>query len=175
MSVHPQAPFDPAKKLNTGMSTASHPQIDTPRWLAVAFAELGVSPYPVGSCNPRITQYHKDTNISGYDDKVSWCSSFIHWTLAQVDIVGTGSALARSWLHWGEELNLPVIGCIAVLWRDDPTSWKGHVGYYLREDDEYVYLLGGNQLDQVREHFYPKSSVLSYRWPSDVSEIHALS
>jgi len=39
------------------------------------------------------------------------------------------------------------------------------VGFYLREDDEFVYLLGGNQLKQVREHFYPKNNVLDYRWP----------
>jgi hypothetical protein len=29
-----------------------------------------------------------------------------------------------------------------------------------------VYLWGGNQLDEVREHFYPLAAVLSYRWPS---------
>jgi hypothetical protein len=26
--------------------------------------------------------------------------------------------------------------------------------------------LGGNQLEQVREHFYPLESVLAYRWPN---------
>ena len=55
--------------------------------------------------------------------------------------------------------------CVAVLWREEPASWKGHVGFYLREDDQHVYLLGGNQLEQVREHFYPRECVLSYRWP----------
>jgi hypothetical protein len=35
----------------------------------------------------------------------------------------------------------------------------------LRLDDEHIHLLGGNQLDQVREHLYPRSTVLGYRWP----------
>jgi uncharacterized protein (TIGR02594 family) len=140
--------------------------VKSPRWLEIAFAEVGVSAYPPGSSNLRITEYHQDTNVAGYDDKASWCSSFVNWSLAKAGIAGTRSALARSWLEWGDALDLPIPGCIAVLWREQPTSWRGHVGYYLRQDEEFVYLLGGNQLGQVREHFYPKSSVLGYRWPS---------
>jgi uncharacterized protein (TIGR02594 family) len=140
-------------------------KVEVPRWLEIAIAEIGVSAHPAGSCNPRVTEYHEGTNIAGYDDKASWCSSFINWSLGQAGITGTGSALARSWLEWGESLDRPVLGCITVLWREQPTSWRGHVGYYLREDNEFVYLLGGNQLEQVREHFYPKATVLGYRWP----------
>ncbi|MDB5931851.1 MAG: hypothetical protein JWR60_3558 [Polaromonas sp.] len=128
-------------------------------------AETGVAQYPAGRSNPRITRYHDCTNLRGYDDKASWCSSFVNWTLAQVGIAGTGSALARSWLDWGEALEQPRPGCIAVLSRDDPSSWKGHVGFYLHSDDRHIHLFGGNQLEQVRAHFYPLECVLSYRWP----------
>jgi len=71
---------------------------DSP-WMSVAFAEVGVSTYPPGQSNPRVTEYHDHTNIAGYDDKASWCSSFVNWSLAQVGIIGTNSALARSWLE----------------------------------------------------------------------------
>ena len=134
-------------------------------WMAVARAELGVRTSPVGQNNPRITAYHAGTNIEGYDDKASWCSSFVNWTLRQAGLPGTGSALARSWLTWGEALSAPRPGCIVVLTRDDPSGWKGHVGFFLRADAQQVHLLGGNQLDEVREHFYPSASVLAYRWP----------
>jgi len=60
---------------------------------------------------------------------------------------------------------MPRPGCIVILARDDPASWKGHVGFFLRADDEFIHLLGGNQLGAVREHFYPRSSVLGHRWP----------
>ncbi len=66
----------------------------------------------------------------------------------------------------GAHLAEPVPGCIAVLSREDPDSWKGHVGFFLRADAKHVYLLGGNQLGEVREHFYPSASVLGFRWPS---------
>ncbi len=138
-------------------------------WLRVARGELGVRNFPAGSSNPRITGYHAGTNIEGYDDKANWCSSFAQWVLARVGIAGTGSAVARSWLAWGEALADPRPGCIAVLWREDPQSWKGHVGFFLRVEGDDVVLLGGNQLEAVREHRYPRAQVLAWRWPSRVA------
>ena len=159
----------PSSPLSPLLSSAPSPNPASRRaapWLALARAEIGVRTFPPGHSNPRITAYHAGTNIAGYDDKASWCSSFVNWVLAQHGLGGTGSALARSWLTWGEPLAVPVPGCVAVLWRDDPASWRGHVGFWLREDADHVHLLGGNQLDEVREHFYPRSCVLGYRWPA---------
>ena len=141
-----------------------------PPWLLVAQSESGVKTFPAGQSNPRITEYHDLTNLRGYDDKASWCSSFVNWTFAQVGMAGTGSALARSWLDWGQPLAQPVTGCVVVLMRDDPESWKGHVSFFLRADDTHVFLFGGNQLDAVREHSYPLASVLGYRWPEGSSQ-----
>jgi uncharacterized protein (TIGR02594 family) len=144
------------------LHTMIEPQYDldsrnAPPWLAIARMETGVAQYPAGQSNSRITEYQEHTNIRGYDDKASWCSSFVNWCLAQLDIAGTGSARARS---------QPALGCIAVLYRDEPDSWKGHVGFFLRADSESVYLLGGNQLGRVCENAYPRESVLGYRWPA---------
>ena len=138
-------------------------------WLVAAHAEAGVASWPSGQSNPRVTQYHDHTNLKGYDDKASWCSSFVNWCFSQANmpgIAGTGSALARSWLEWGDPLEVPVPGCIVVLYREDPNSWKGHVGFYIREDANFIYLFGGNQLEMVCENSYPLQSVLGFRWPS---------
>ena len=134
--------------------------------MSVAYHELGVRVFAQGDSNPRITEYHSNTNIAGYDDKAAWCSSFLNWVFVQAGIKGTGSALARSWLDWGTPLDEPKLGCVVVLEREDPTGWKGHVGLFLKVENERIHLLGGNQLDEVREHNYPLSSVLGYRWPA---------
>lgn len=148
------------------MNAISQPPAVVPDWMRAAVNERGVKRFPEGLTNPRIVEYNNHTNLVGYDDKISWCSSFINWCLAQVGIAGTGSALARSWLEWGIALDIPVYGCVAVLTRDEPASWKGHVGFYIGHDVEHVYLYGGNQQEEVREWQYPISSILGYRWPT---------
>ena len=125
-------------------------ELSSELWMSVAYGELGVKGFPEGSSNPRITEYHHDTNIQGYDDKAAWCSSFANWVLAQVDIKGTDSALARSWLDWGDLIDTPKRGCIVILEREDPNGWQGHVGFYLRTENDRIFLLGGNQLNEVR-------------------------
>jgi uncharacterized protein (TIGR02594 family) len=137
-----------------------------PAWMDIAFKEQGVKRYGTGECNPRIVEYNSYTNLLGYDDKISWCSSFINWCLFHAGVIGTGSALARSWLDWGVPLESPAYGCVVILTREDPASWKGHVGFFLRSDDRYVYLYGGNQLGEVRELAYARSRILGYRWPA---------
>ena len=141
-------------------------QGSVPLWLEIAAQELGVAQHPAGRSNPRITEYHDGTNICGYDDKASWCSSFVNWCLMRSGWAGTGSALARSWLDWGRPLQDPVPGCVVVLWRDDPAAWRGHVGFFLRVEADQLVLLGGNQLGQVRAHAYPRAHLLGLRWPA---------
>ncbi|MBN3723022.1 TIGR02594 family protein [Burkholderia sp. Ac-20379] len=144
----------------------SEPHAIVPPWMPIALAESGVTRHGPGRSNPRIVEYNGTTNLVGYDDKVSWCSSFANWCIARAGLSGTGSALARSWLEWGRPLDKPRYGCIAVLTRDDPGSWKGHVGFYLRHEGDAIVLFGGNQLETVRELAYDGSSLLGYRWPS---------
>ncbi len=138
--------------------------------MSIALQEVGVKAFPPPRSNPRIMEYHQGTNIAGYDDKAAWCSSFVDWVLRRANITGTGSALARSWLDWGQALKAPQPGCIVVLEREGPSTWKGHVGFYLKTEGDRVHLLGGNQLGEVKEHDYDVSTVLAYRWPDEELE-----
>ena len=85
--------------------------------------------------------------------------------MTHAGIRGTGPGAGAFVARMGRPLERPVYGCIAILTRDDPASWKGHVGFYLRHDDKQVYLFGGNQLEEVRELAYPLNEVIGYRWP----------
>ena len=99
------------------------------------------------------------------DDETAWCSSFMNFITQQLDLERSNSLSARSWLNVGIPISasdsLP--GDVCILWRSSPTSWKGHVGIYVSEDANYVYLLGGNQSNQVKISPYPKARVLGYR------------
>jgi uncharacterized protein (TIGR02594 family) len=75
----------------------------------------------------------------------------------------SGKLNARSWLTVGGETSEPEVGDIVVLWRESPTSWKGHVGFYVRETEHLIFVLGGNQHNQVGINGYGKHRLLGYR------------
>lgn len=54
-------------------------------------------------------------------------------------------------------------GDIVVLWRETPTSWKGHVAFLAKKGMTYVNLLGGNQNNKVCYADYSRTRVLTYR------------
>jgi uncharacterized protein (TIGR02594 family) len=120
-----------------------------PVWMPAAIAECGVKRFRVGEINPRIVEYNNQTNLVGYDDKISWCSSFINWCLAGAGVRGTRSALARSWLDWGVALESPIYGCVTVLTRDHPAELGvptapvcGKANMSLRFDGRFLTMTG---------------------------------
>lgn len=140
-------------------------------WMAYAEAEAkaGVREFPGDADNPRIIEYFSATSYGAAEhDEVSWCSAFANWCMKKAGIEGTGNVGARSWLHWGQQIASPKTGCVTVLWRNKPSSWEGHVGFYVGEhptNSAYILLLGGNQGDCVCVAAYEKARVLGFRRP----------
>ena len=115
--------------------------------------------------NPRVLQY-LNTCGSFTTDETPWCSGFANWCMRQAGILGTGRANARSWLHWGSHLSAPTYGCIAVFWREDPKSSKGHVGFFAGAEGPHILVLGGNQGNAVSLKKYAVGRLLAFRWPA---------
>lgn len=134
------------------------------KWMNVAWNELRVAEYPGKAVNPRIIEYHAKTSLGAKDDATAWCSSFVNWCMGQVGIDGTNSAWARNWLNWGLALTVPQYGCLVLVERNGPGG-DSHVFFYLDQDDEFFYGLGGNQKDQVCVQLHPKKLLLGFRWP----------
>lgn len=134
-----------------------------PPWLAVARKELGTSEIPGDRDNPRIVEYHSATTLKATDDETAWCSAFVNWCLIQSGQHGTNSAMARSFLHWGQALATPRVGCIVVFSRGHYP--QGHVAFYVGRDNHLIHVLGGNQGNKVSIASYSDAQVLGYRWP----------
>jgi uncharacterized protein (TIGR02594 family) len=162
-----------------------------PPWYEIALRELAAQIAESGSGdNPRILEYLatcSDLEEGEADrDSTPWCSAFVNWCLAQAGIEGTDSGWARSWVQWGEPVDPPPLGAIAV-WargrasRDAPLI-TGHVGFLVEDLGDSLLVLGGNQSDCVCLKAYPKRGyltdtveagapvrelyeLLDYRWP----------
>ena len=113
--------------------------------------------------NPFIVQMLSDIDSDVRHDEVSWCSAYMNYICKKLGYIHTDSLRARSWLTMPIKILKPSLGDIVIFWRNDPKGWEGHVGLYVSEDKNNIFVLGGNQSDQVNISAYPKTRVLGYR------------
>lgn len=104
----------------------------------------------------------RDIGSRGTQWKFAWCAAWLNDVLMRAGIKGTESNLARSFQKVFAYTDNPTLGDIVVMWRVAPNSWQGHVGFYISETPSHVYVLGGNQDDEVNIKPYPKWQVIGY-------------
>ena len=132
--------------------------------LIVALTQFGVWEWAGKDHNPVILNYFKSIGQGWVkDDETAWCAAFVNWCLLVSGMSFTGKLNARSFLEWGTPIDSPLLGDIVILWRESRSSALGHVGFFIAKDRDYIFILGGNQGDQVNITKYPISRVLGYR------------
>lgn len=132
-------------------------------WYEIAKREVGVVEAGGKSRNnARILEYHQSTSLSknlARHDETPWCSSFANWCVQNAGIKGTRSAMARSWLNWGEPLDEPREGCIVVFARPKAGPKSGHVGFYAGKQGDRIRVLGAISQTASR---YPAIAAISF-------------
>lgn len=137
-----------------------------PRWLALAWEDLGVAETPGPQHTQRVLAYYADVGHPQIStDETAWCAAFLGSCLERAGIASTRSLLARSYLEWGEAAPLPLPGTIAVLSRGSDPS-LGHVAFVVGSTPAGIILLGGNQSDAVTVDVFPHARLLALRRPS---------
>lgn len=132
--------------------------------LEVALSEYGIKEIEGDIHNSRILQYFREIGFQDIqNDETGWGAAFANWVLSQVGQKHSSKLTARSLLTIGDEATSPLAGDLCVFWRSSPTSWKGNVGFYINEDSESIYVLGGNQNNQVQISAYPRERLLGIR------------
>lgn len=145
------------------------------RILRIATDELGVREIEGSEHNPRIVNYAKEAGLDWVnDDETPWCSIFMNWVATKANFQKTNSALARSWLQVGFEVDDPEPGDVVVYWREKRSGIKGHVGIFLgfSSDKSRIYTLGGNQMNAVSISAYSAKRLLGFRRISKVVPLY---
>src|SRR6056300_1701000 len=67
--------------------------------------------------------------------RTEWCAAFVNAILNRQGIPGSESVssyplTARSFLDWGQEVDIPKYGDVVVFPRGNQ-GWQGHVGFYV--------------------------------------------
>ena len=132
----------------------------------IAKKHLGLKEIPGVNASPIIAgMFAKSGYPEVKSDEVAWCAAFVGACLFDAGIKGTESLAARSYLKWGQAVDLKDAqpGDVVVFSRGKPDSWQGHVGFYAGETDKTINVLGGNQGNAVSYAAYPKSRLLGVR------------
>lgn len=123
--------------------------------LSVALKTFGIAEIPGKENNKQILKWAFEIGATWVvNEETSWCSI---WLSAMCKACGwpypsVSPETARSWLKVGNPTSIieAVMGeTICVFWRGSPDSWKGHVGIFLFKRGDMIYVLGGNQDNEV--------------------------
>lgn len=133
--------------------------------LEAAGEYLGIAEWPGAKHNPQIVAMFDAVGHSGQGDETAWCAAFVGSVLAQLGLPHTGKLNARSYATYGASVRTQDArpGDIVVLWRGSPTSWQGHVGFFVRYDGDKVVMRGGNQGNKVSDAPYPVAQIIAVR------------
>lgn len=134
--------------------------------LTIALSQYGVTEIKGNTHNPTILNYFKEIGHRWVtSDQTAWCSSYLNWVALKAGKQRSGKLTARSWLSVGTPITKPIQGDVVILWRESRSSWKGHVGIFIgySEDKKHIYILGGNQNNQVNIRAYPAYRLLGFR------------
>lgn len=134
--------------------------------IKIALQEIGVHSAPGSLNTPRVLQYFSDIGQSWvHDDDTAWCSAFANWVAKQAKLPMSNSLAARSWLTVGKKTTTPVMGDVVVFWRISKTSSYGHVAFFIKQDQQGIWVLGGNQgaVGEVSIECIPAERLLSFQ------------
>lgn len=134
---------------------------------SVALGFLHTKEMPGKQNNPVIVGWLRRLAIWVNDDETAWCSAFVNAMAERASYERSGKLNARSWLDVGQPVNLQDArkGDVIILWRGSKDAWTGHVAFldHYNPTRELLYLLGGNQSDEVNITAYPVGKLLGIR------------
>jgi uncharacterized protein (TIGR02594 family) len=111
-----------------------------------------------------LSEYLSNGGVNLDPAVTAWCAGAVNAALGEAGIDGTGKLNARSFLDWGQPVDQPTKGDVAVFSRGDPNGWQGHVGFFDGyNDDGTIRVLGGNQGDGVNISSYSADKLLGFR------------
>jgi len=132
----------------------------------VARGYLGLKEWPGAKHNPAVVAlFAKAGHAEIHDDETPWCAAFVGAVLAEAGARGTGALNARSYMKWGEAVDISdaKAGDVVVFWRGSRDGWQGHVAFFVGFKAGQIAVLGGNQGNAVSIAPYASARLLGVR------------
>jgi len=133
--------------------------------LLEVLSHYGLNEVPGPQSNPKILEFFQELGYDWVNDDstTSWCSAMLSYYAKKCGYEYYSGLDARGWLKMPIMVLKPMPGDVVVLWRNNPLSWEGHCGLFINWTDTKVYLLGGNQGNQINISVYPRDRIIGIR------------
>lgn len=136
-----------------------------PSWMVEARKHIGTTEIPGSRHNSKIIGWLRTLRAWWSDDETPWCGTFVAHCLQSVGLpIAKNWFRAKDWATYGSNLRSTHVapGAILVFARQG----GGHVGFYVGEDANFYYVLGGNQSNSVNTMKLAKARCIAIRWPA---------
>ncbi|MBK9327718.1 MAG: TIGR02594 family protein [Sphingobacteriales bacterium] len=151
----------------------SYKQRRTP-WIDKAKSQIGIKEdLNKDANNPEVVKYLNydgvPSDMRSTMDKTAWCGAFVNYCLEESGYTGesTNPLAVENWMgmwnNWtdGVQIDEPEYGALV-------TFGNNHIGFVVGLDGKgNLYVLGGNQDDEVNISIYPIKSNFEYFMPSN--------
>jgi uncharacterized protein (TIGR02594 family) len=135
--------------------------------IQIAVQEIGVTEITGAESNPRIMAYAQEIGFDSWyhNDDTPWCSVFLNWATHVAGLERSKDGRAASWETMGQEVQYPEPGDIGLFTPTPGQNRITHVGIYLgySQDHKRIYILGGNQSDQVNISGFRTDTLVAFR------------
>lgn len=141
-----------------------------PLWLIEAKKLFGTKEIVGPQHNSKIQGWLSKLGAWWSDDETPWCGVFVAHCLQNASQPFPKAYYrAKAWADYGSLLRRDRLAPGAILVFD--RKGGGHVGFYVGEDRNHYYVLGGNQANAVNVSKIARARLLVARWPKGVPVI----
>lgn len=136
-----------------------------PAWLVEAKRHVGLKEIPGPRHNSTILGWLRKLRAWWSEDEMPWCGTFVAHCLQEAGLpIIKNWFRAKDWAAYGSNLRSTHVapGAILVFARQG----GGHVGFYVGDDANFFYVLGGNQSNGVNVMKLAKARCIAIRWPA---------
>ena len=126
---------------------------------------VGLKEIPGPRHNSTILGWLRKLRAWWSEDEMPWCGTFVAHCLQEAGLpIIKNWFRAKDWAAYGSNLRSTHVapGAILVFARQG----GGHVGFYVGDDANFFYVLGGNQSNGVNVMKLAKARCIAIRWPA---------
>tara|TARA_R110002020_G_scaffold396771_3_gene606909 strand:+ start:114 stop:1115 length:1002 start_codon:yes stop_codon:yes gene_type:complete len=130
----------------------------------------GTDKEPNAKLEPIFRALHRRAGTSGAQDKSPWCAAFVSQTLKDAGVKLPFHVSARKYLSVGTKVTegQEREGDIAVMWNNEestggPSGWGGHAAFIIKQTENSVFVISGNDDDGVRINEFDRKRLLGVR------------